>query len=157
MNKKLESIKIDFDSLKVGDKVWNTSVGECDVTGKGKSGSYYIELLDKSGDRIDITKDGRDYVDGEITTFKSNPFDLISEYPKEMMVSNDHASWKKRMVIGHIKSSEKYIAITADENSVSVCKYAKDIPEPTEREKEIEQLKAELKVLQDKINQLEVK
>jgi len=97
MNKKLESIKIDFESLKVGDKVWSTTHGECIIHDlKDSIGLIAIN----NGILLRYDKEGRIRANSPIVVFKSNPFDLISEYPKEMRVSMDGKNWETRTVIG---------------------------------------------------------
>lgn len=67
--------------------------------------------------------------------FEKYPKQKESEYPKEMMVSNNNTSWHKRVVVSKVHN--KYICCNTIENiedykgdeNVLLWKYAKEIPQ----------------------------
>lgn len=96
MNPKLKSLIIDFDSLKVGSEVWDII----------RNQFIKIIRIDKTTQYPLVTfhgnycKDGNHMIDDTIPTlWKSNPFDLISEYPKEMLVRNGSENYKSTIIV----------------------------------------------------------
>lgn len=129
-----KNILIDFDSLKVGDKLWDIITGETIVIKITETGYIFCE-----NSKV-YYNDGR-HLSKDLypSLYLSNPFDLISEYPKEMWVKDsEDDKWLKRAIV----YSNKYGffggngAITIEDLKEShklMCwKYAKDIePEST--------------------------
>lgn len=99
---KLELHFIDFDKLKVGDKVWviedikERKAKEMKIVSISNISDYPI----KCSDGCTYTKEGAYY--NTFNTLKyiyaSNPFD-IKEFPRMMEVSNDGEEWYKKNVI----------------------------------------------------------
>lgn len=94
MNPKLKELQIDFDSLKVGDKVWHIYKGYVNIEQIIPFEKYCIVV-----DNMYYLKNGNEYnKDIFPALWKSNPFDLISEYPKEMMV-NRCGEWGRELIV----------------------------------------------------------
>lgn len=101
--KNLEKYLIDFDTLKVGDKVWSIEFGDNVVGSITSSGDYPIKIYNTAYAR-----------DGKISTFnkfpslfKSNPFGSISEYPKVMETKIQYEIWELDKNHG-LKPKENY-------------------------------------------------
>lgn len=107
--KNLEKYLIDFDTLKVGDKVWSIQEGDTEVIKFRCNNEYPIHTKKHC-----YTKKGY-FVEGHKSPslFKSNPFESISEYPKVMEVSTfeSFSDVQKRIVFG--KNDKGFITIGA--------------------------------------------
>jgi len=130
--KNLEKYLIDFDTLKVGDKVWTIQEGNTEIKHLDGDSVYPIRTTNNGL----YKKDGCYQTnDKSPSLFKSNPFESISEYPKLMEVSSyeDFSFSAKRVVI--LKENNLYIAWTHAEtleeakNSIATgtWKYAREI------------------------------
>jgi len=131
--KNLEKYLIDFDTLKVGDKVWTIQEGDTEVIKLRRNGEYSIytkkQLYTKEGYFVEQHKSP--------SLFKSNPFENISEYPKVMEVSDDKdfkiGNFEKRIVLG--KNINGYISVFNNINfedikindEIIIWKYAREI------------------------------
>jgi len=132
--KNLEKYLIDFDTLKVGDKVWSIEEGEVEITElfpDKKRTQYQIETQKES-----YTKEGKYQPQNNYPSlFKSNPFEAISEYPKVMEVSDDKDFTHSRIGVVFTIKQGKYVAwgvaetIKDSENTLDcfAWKYAREI------------------------------
>ena len=131
--KNLEKYLIDFDTLKVGDKVWTIQEGDTEVIKLRRNGEYSIHTKEQL-----YTKEGYFVKQHKSPSlFKSNPFESISEYPKVMEVSTSESfsNVQKRIVFG--KNDKGFITIGAKDkindiysgNSVHIHPYAREIQE----------------------------
>lgn len=104
--KNLEKYLIDFDTLKVGDKVWTIQEGDTEVIKLRRNGEYSIHTKEQC-----YTKKGY-FVEGHKSPslFKSNPFESISEYPKLMEVSNERDFSNPCIRVVFTKKQGEYIA-----------------------------------------------
>ncbi len=125
-----KNLLIDFDSLKVGDKLFDSQKGEVIVFKLSEKGYGDYPLICKSR-RAEFcyTRDGKIYYDYPLPSlFLSNPFDLISEYPKEMWVSN-YEKYSKKVKIVYCNENDTQFRYLAEDGEW-YCN-AKDIePEP---------------------------
>ena len=130
--KKLRDLMIDFDSLKVGGEVWHSQRGQYEkIESLDNLKTYQIRLSIALDDTF--TKTGLSHENHKLPTiWKSNPFDLISEYPKEMMVSDDGDDWHDRIVINIFESA--FVAKSHYGYNFKLWKYAKEI-EPEQKKK----------------------
>jgi hypothetical protein len=115
---------INFDTMKVGDKKWAIQ-GECTIE-KLTDIEYGILVRLDNGETVVYARDGKMHKNDILPSlFNSNPFLLISEYPKEMLVKNNEIdAWEKHKVYGET------IGIYIGEMKAWI--YAKDIePEPS--------------------------
>jgi len=128
--KNLEKYLIDFDTLKVGDKVWSIEYGECNIAAINL-GNYPIKIKGNS-----YTKEGKIFtLNSTPSLFKSNPFEGISEYPKLMEVSNDKDFTNSKIRVVFTIKQGKYVAwgvaetIKDSEDTLGcfVWKYAREI------------------------------
>jgi len=130
--KNLEKFLIDFDTLKVGDKVWTIQEGDTEIKHLDNSSVYPIRTTNNEL----YKKDGHFQTDNKFPSlFKSNPFEHISEYPKVMEVYDfeDLSDIRERFVIA--KNHLGYICITncinidyvTNNNQLVIYKYAREI------------------------------
>ncbi len=90
---------IDFEKLKVGDVKHDILYGSITVTEKNKF-EFCITGTDIRGNRHIYTQFGYNSSECNYPSLcESNPFDLISEYPKEMMVSDHSIEWEKKLIV----------------------------------------------------------
>ena len=115
---------IDFDKLKVGQTLWTIQgVGTISCF-RPENEKYVIRVMHENGS-CDYTKDGKVFDDDILpSAFLSNPFDLISEYPKEMMVSDDTIRFYKKLIVWEDKEDKRLPYLDDDGKYWS---YAKDI------------------------------
>jgi hypothetical protein len=116
---KIEDFYIDFDSLKVGDKLWDIAQGPVVVTqlGREDNDDYPIVVVaDNNQEQLIYTASGR-YMIRHISPllFKSNPFEHLGGFQvREMWVKDFfHDEWNKSLVV--TKHGDKFVA-------VSICK-----------------------------------
>lgn len=104
--KNLEKYLIDFDTLKVGDKVWTIQEGDTKVINLNSNSEYQIETEGNL-----YTKDGFCSEEDKFTSlFKSNPFESISEYPRVMEVSDNRDFSNSEVRVVFKEKQGKYIA-----------------------------------------------
>ena len=114
--KNLEKYLIDFDTLKVGDKVWSIQEGDTEVIKLRRNDEYPIHVKEQL-----YTKEGYFVKQHKCPSlFKSNPFENISEYPKVMEVSTSESfsDVQKRIVFG--KNDKGFITISRKDNINSI-------------------------------------
>lgn len=115
--KNLEKYLIDFDTLKVGDKVWTIQEGDTEVINFDYNTIYPIRTTNNEL----YKKDGSFQTNDKFPSlFKSNPFENISEYPKVMEVSTSESfsDVQKRIVFG--KNDKGFITINRKDNINSI-------------------------------------
>ena len=115
--KNLEKYLIDFDTLKVGDKVWTIQEGDTEVINFDYNTIYPIRTTNNEL----YKKDGSFQTNDKFPSlFKSNPFESISEYPKVMEVSTSESfsDVQKRIVFG--KNDKGFITISRKDNINSI-------------------------------------
>ena len=105
--KNLEKYLIDFDTLKVGDKVWSIQEGNTEIKHLDGDSVYPIRTTNNEL----YKKDGCYQTnDKSPSLFKSNPFESISEYPKLMEVSNNENFIQSEIRVVFKEKQGKYIA-----------------------------------------------
>lgn len=125
-------------NLKVGQKVWTITEGDCTVESLTNSGSYPIEVSPEHGGQPEsYTSDGRRFTkDNYPSLFLSNPL-KEGEYPKVMEVrANNSNNWFTRVVF--MEKDGKFLAWngakTLEESkgvtSATAWSHARDIEHP---------------------------
>ena len=104
--KNLEKYLIDFDTLKVGDKVWSIQEGNTEIKHLDGDSVYPIRTTNNEL----YKKDGCYQTNDNFPSlFKSNPFESISEYPKVMEVSNNENFIQSEIRVVFKEKQGKYI------------------------------------------------
>lgn len=104
--KNLEKYLMDFDTLKVGDKVWSIEFGDDVVESITSSNNYPIGTS-----KATYTKEGKINTWNKFPSlFKTNPFEGNSEYPKLMEVSDDKDFTHSRIRVVFTVKQDKYVA-----------------------------------------------
>lgn len=131
--KNLEKYLIDFDTLKVGDKVWSIQEGDTEIK---QLNSSPLHLPICTANNTEYKKDGCFNTNDKFPSlFKSNPFESINEYPKVMEVSDDKDFKNSEIRVVFTHKNGYYIAwigaTTIEESeyktSTSHWKYAREI------------------------------
>lgn len=145
---KEEDYYIEFDKLKVGDKVWNIQHGYIEVTGI-KSGEYPI-ITGTSPNTNSYTKEGKSLSNNKRPNiYKKSPFEQeASEFPRIVMVKEiGNNTWIPRVAL-MIKNGKAIAWNGADTfekakktNATASWEHWKEIePEPVIVERTIKQL-----------------
>ena len=131
--KNLEKYLIDFDTLKVGDKVWSIQEGDTEIK---QLNSSPLHLPICTANNTEYKKDGCFNTNDKFPSlFKSNPFESISEYPKVMEVSNDKYFGNSCIRVVFAEKQNRYVAWNGaetikDSETIFHCyswKYAREI------------------------------
>jgi len=111
---------------KVGDKVKIIAGNEGHDFPLGK----VVKIVDVDfydGDFPYECKKGKNY--GWVSETDIEP---VSEYPKEMLVSNDGNQWSKHTIMGYFPELEYPYLVEVMVSHYEGFKYAKDLPQPKE-------------------------
>jgi len=122
--KNLEKYLIDFDTLQEGDSAWSIQEGDCKVSFIKNDIINYC-LISVNG-IANYRKDGKISPNDKMPSlFKSNPFKVISEYPKMMEVSNNGELYHARKVI--YKTFNAYVVLNDEEDDTDFYSFAREI------------------------------
>lgn len=138
----MKHLLIDFDSLEVGQKLWDVRHGEVTITSFNNNSNYRITC-----GNLMYTEEGKyTYKDKYPILFLYNPFEQPSEFPKIMEVSQNGRQWEKRVVIA--KNNRTIISwnevdsieeLTGNEFPI-FWNYAREVQKPKELELTLEQI-----------------
>lgn len=153
MNDILKPYLINFDKLKVDDKLFSMRSGEVTITRiDTNKDNYPIYVEDKFGNTETYMIDGRVYLDDIFPIlFTYNPLENLekSEYPKEMWVSvSEMGFYSKRLVITKLPNC--YVTIYNNSNITDnkplfgTWAYAKDIEKEVIQEFTVEEIAQKL-------------
>lgn len=134
---------IDFDTLKVGDRVWSISEGYVSIHSISRMEKYPIKTsFDYDKRQRTYTYDGKYCDDDQYPSlFRSNPFDDLREEffaDRHVKVSQDGICWYYRKVFGLVK--DKWLAWESEEVieqcqlavGISQWNYCNEITPPSE-------------------------
>lgn len=97
----LKPILIDFDSLKVGDKLWSFELGECTCGSINKQSSYPISVYSDTQTILTYSENGVHSVDWAYPSlFKCNPFEWLANQNNQERVIEVWCDnkWMKRVL-----------------------------------------------------------
>jgi hypothetical protein len=126
---------IDFDTLKVGEKVWHILKGEIKITELHyDKREYPIGLSDGKN----YCKDGKDYSKDKFPVlYSKNPFELLNNQERVILVRNfESEDWEPRVLIMY--KNERAVCWTGAEtieeakltNKTTRFKFWKELEEP---------------------------
>jgi uncharacterized protein (UPF0297 family) len=126
---------IDFDTLKVGDKVWDIMKGEVEITNVKAGDEYTIATKYDT-----FTKEGKNHINSLIPRlYSKNPFELLNNQERVILVRNfESEDWEPRVLIMY--KNERAVCWTGAEtieeakltNKTTRFKFWKELEEPKE-------------------------
>ncbi len=129
------NLLIDFNKLKVGQKLWHVVHGELMINNLNNNSIHYPLTCDQ----LSFSKNGKSHIDHKYPSlYLSNPFEQINEFPKLMEVSNNREYWSKEKVI--YKTASHYIAVNDKSGHIIKYEYAREIQEPVIIEYTLEEI-----------------